>query len=223
MEPLKIAIVEDDIHSLELLEYNFLKSGYKTVCFQNPVSAKDYLNQNKVDFIITDWMMPYLDGCELVNSLMSGENKETDKFMVSCKSEEMDVIKALQSGVIDFMPKPLRVKELMLRVKLQLDRKKQERNEVICFKDLVVDTVSHEAFCHSKQVTCTKSEFHLLKMLIRSKGKVFSRVEIIEKLNNGEYFPTERSVDVLVSVLRKKIIGSQATIKTIYGVGYRLV
>lgn len=107
-----VVVVDDDLNALELLEYNFSKLGFVTISFNDSLTAERYLKTEKVDAIVTDWMMPHKDGCQLVESLKESVNDKTFKIMISCISDRFSIARAMQSGVDYYYPKPLNTKEL---------------------------------------------------------------------------------------------------------------
>lgn len=114
---LSIVIIDDDENATELLEYNFIKNGINTICFSDSNTAIKFLKENKVDVIVTDWMMPGKDGIELIESLKSSVNAGSKKFMVSCKSDEISINKAMDTGLDGYLSKPIRVKDFIDKVK----------------------------------------------------------------------------------------------------------
>lgn len=112
-----IVIVDDDHNAVELLEYNFSKNGFKTICFSKSKEAILFLLKNKVDLIITDWMMPELDGIDLLRQVSKSINSDTKKIMVSCISDQESIKEARKMGADDFIVKPLRVREFLNYVK----------------------------------------------------------------------------------------------------------
>lgn len=115
-----VVVVDDDLNALELLEYNFTKLGFITIGFSDSSVADHYLKTIKVDAIVTDWMMPHIDGCQLVESLKDTVNQSTVKIMISCISDGFSIARALQSGVDFYYPKPLNVKELGQKIQTLL-------------------------------------------------------------------------------------------------------
>ena len=116
----KIVIIDDDENAIELLEYNFSKHGLYTICFSDSVTAIKYLENNKVDMVVTDWMMPGKNGIELVESLKTGLNSDTKKFMVSCISDEKSINTALKTGISGYLTKPLKVVDFVQAIKTSL-------------------------------------------------------------------------------------------------------
>lgn len=221
----RIAIVEDDVASLELLDYNFLKAGYETVCFQNPLKALGYLEKHKVDGLITDWIMPELDGKQLVSSLKNSRNFNTPTIMVSCKGDEDSVVEALENGINDFMPKPLRVKELLTRLKKLIEKESgSEETPLVSYKNMSLNEDYFELTIDEQKVNLSKSEFLLLALLLSKIGKVFSRHQILNTLkSDSHYETTDRAVDVLIHSLRNKLKDRfNGSILTVHGIGYKL-
>jgi len=109
----RVVIVEDNLDSLELLEYNFKKVGFDTICFSDSTVASKFLKEYKVDAIITDWMMPEIDGCQLIEHIKTSVNAKSLKYLVSCISDRFYIEEALEKGIDGFMSKPIRVKDLI--------------------------------------------------------------------------------------------------------------
>ena len=116
-KPLKVVIIDDDENAIELLEYNFAKHGVNTICFSDSKTAINFLKTNKVDAIVTDWMMPGKDGIQLIKSLEDSVNADSKKFMVSCKSDDSSVKEALSIGLNGYLSKPIKVLDFIERVK----------------------------------------------------------------------------------------------------------
>jgi two-component system alkaline phosphatase synthesis response regulator PhoP len=117
MESPKIVIIDDDENAVELLEYNFAKNGLDTIGFSDSKTAINYLINNKVDMIVTDWMMPGKDGLELIAAIQTSVNKDTKKFMVSCISDEKTIQKAMQTGIDGYLVKPIKIQDFVHSIK----------------------------------------------------------------------------------------------------------
>lgn len=113
----KIVVIDDDENAIELLEYNFSKHGFFTICFSDSRTAMKYLENNQVDLVVTDWMMPGKDGLELIDSLKTGINKDVKKIMVSCISDEASIAKAKATGISGYVVKPLKLVNFIETVK----------------------------------------------------------------------------------------------------------
>ena len=149
--------------------------------------------------------------------------------MLTGKNDEIDAVTALEVGAEDYLVKPLRIKEMLSRIKKILRRKtmddisrpRKDMRETIEYGALKMNLVSYKVFIDNEPLELTIGEFKLLEMLARQPGKVFSRNQIIERINGAQYFATERSIDVQIAGLRKKLGSYKDTVETVRSVGYR--
>ena len=230
MKKYRIVIIDDQYDILELLKYNLVHEGYEVKMFFNAVDALKYINDDNTDLLITDWMLPEMDGLELCKSLkMSQSTRDIPVVMLTGKNDEIDAVTALEVGAEDYITKPIRIKELLSRVKKILRRKNSEDTvnvrkdirESIEYGVLKMDLISYKVFINTEQLDLTMGEFKLLELLAKQPGKVYSRNQIIEKINGSQYFATERSIDVQVAGLRKKLDAYKDTVETVRSIGYR--
>lgn len=230
MKKHRLVVIDDHYDTLELLKYNFLQEGYEVKIFFNAVDALKYINIENTDLVVTDWMLPEMDGLELCRNLkMSSSTRNIPLVMLTGKNDEIDTVTALEVGAEDYITKPIRIKEMLSRIKKILRRKtaedtvnvKKDVRESIECGVLKVDLISYKVFINNEPVELTIGEFKLLEMLANQPGKVFSRNQIIEKINGSQYFATERSIDVQVAGLRKKLDTYKDAIETVRSVGYR--
>ena len=230
MKKQRLVIIDDHYDILELLKHNFVLEGYEVKMFFNAVDALKYINTDNTDLLITDWMLPEMDGLELCKNLkMSQYTRDIPLVMLTGKNDEIDAVTALEVGAEDYITKPIRIKELLSRVKKILRRKTTEET-VSARKDvresiecgvLKMNLVSYKVFINNEQLELTIGEFKLLELLAKQPGKVFSRNQIIEKINGSQYFATERSIDVQIAGLRKKLREFKDAVETVRSVGYR--
>jgi len=230
MKKHRIVIIDDHYDTLEILKYNLAHEGYEVKMFFNAVDALKYINSDNTDLLITDWMLPEMDGLELCRNLkMSPSTRDIPLVMLTGKSDEIDAVTALEVGAEDYVTKPLRIKELLSRVKKILRRKNNEdlattRREV---KDTIecgvlkMNLISYKVYLNNEALELTIGEFKLLELLSKQPGKVFSRNQLIERINGSQYFATERSIDVQVAGLRKKLGSYKDAVETVRSVGYR--
>jgi DNA-binding response OmpR family regulator len=230
MKKQRLVIIDDHYDILELLKHNFVLEGYEVKMFFNAVDALKYINTDNTDLLITDWMLPEMDGLELCKNLkMSQYTRDIPLVMLTGKNDEIDAVTALEVGAEDYITKPIRIRELLSRVKKILRRKTTEeiittRNDVretIECGVLKMNLISYKVFINDEQLELTIGEFKLLELLAKQPGKVFSRNQIIEKINGSQYFATERSIDVQIAGLRKKLGEFKDAIETVRSVGYR--
>ncbi|OKS87153.1 response regulator [Mucilaginibacter polytrichastri] len=226
----RLVIIDDHYDVLELLKYNFVKEGYEVKFFFTAVDALKYITNENTDLVVTDWMLPEMDGLELCKNLkLSPATKDIPLVMLTGKNDEIDAVTALEVGADDYLVKPLRVKEMLTRVKkilrrtdaAQLMPARNDGREYLEFGALKIDLISYKVFLNSAVLDLTMGEFKLLELIAKYPGKVFSRNQIIEKINGPQYFATERSTDVQIVGLRKKLGIYKDAIETVRSIGYR--
>jgi DNA-binding response OmpR family regulator len=230
MKKQRIVVIDDHYEILELLKYNLVNEGYEVKGFFNAVDALKFINIDNTDLVLTDWMLPEMDGLEFCKNLkMSQSTQNIPLIMLTGKSDEIDAVTALEVGAEDYIIKPIRIKEMLSRIKKVLRRKivedtgrqRKEVRESIAYGTLKMDLISYKVFIKDDELELTIGEFKLLEMLAKQPGKVFSRSQIIERINGSQYFATERSIDVQIAGLRKKLGDYKDAVETVRSVGYR--
>lgn len=226
---LKILIVDDEEHIVELLKFNLEVKGYKVLCAYDGVDGFNLAKEEKPDLVLLDLMLPGIDGIEVCRRMKSdSELKKTPVIMLTAKNLEQDKIKGLEIGADDYMTKPFSVKELMARVKAVLrrfDLAKEPEAEVLYIGELKIDIENYEVFKNQEKLDLTLKEFELLKVLAVNRSKVLSRNYLLDKIWGYEYFGETRTVDVHIRHLRKKIEDNDRNpqyIETIRGIGYKI-
>jgi DNA-binding response OmpR family regulator len=234
MKKYRLIVIDDHHDTLELLKFNLLSEGYEVKAFFNAVDALKYVTAENTDLVITDWMLPEMDGLDLCRNLKHNPStQDIPVVMLTGKSDEIDVVTALEVGAEEYIPKPIRIKEMLTRVKKILRRKAGEiiaqmsrdtnnNKESIVRGRLKLDLASYTVSLEDEPLDLTIVEFRLLELLARQPGKVFSRNLIMERINGMDYFAAERSVDVQIAGLRKKLGRYKDGIETVRSVGYRL-
>lgn len=224
----KILVIDDEKDILDLVEYNLKQNGYKVTCVATGEEALDAARSFKPDLILLDLMLPGVDGFDVCKDLKSQpDTQEIPVIMLTAKSEDIDVVTGLELGADDYITKPFSPRVLIARVRAIL-RKKNKLSEaqktgdkIIRIQDIVIDTRKHLVRVNDKTIDLTFSEFRLLQLLAERPGWVFSRYQIVDALRGEDYPVTDRSVDVQVVGLRKKLGSSGKYIQTVRGVGYR--
>ena len=225
MSKKNILVVDDEEDILELVEYNIKREGYKSFGAHSGEKALDIAHTEPVDLIVLDLMLPGMDGLEVTKRLK--QNARTSRIpiiMLTAKGEEADVVAGLELGADDYITKPFSPRVLVARIKAVLRRKSEapvDRTAVLKRKDLVMHPGRHEVLVKGKQVSLTSTEFEILYHLARRPGWVFTRHQIIDAAKGEEYPVTDRSVDVHIVGLRKKLGAVGKLIETVRGVGYR--
>jgi len=218
-----ILIVDDELSILKMLS-DYLKSKYQIVTAINGQTALKFIKEKKPDLMILDWMLPDIEGPEIVTRVRNfSDFKDIPILMLTAKGEESDKIKGFNSGVDDFLVKPFLLSELDARINSLIRRSGIGNTDQISLGELFLDDDNHEFQIHNNPVKLTKNEFRLMKLLIKKPGKTFSREEIVNKVWEINMEISDRAVDVAISRLRKLLVDNNSDrLETIRGVGYRL-
>ncbi len=223
----KILIVEDEKDVQELLRYNLTKNGYQVEKASNGEEGLEKARRISPDLILLDLMLPGLDGLEICRGIKNdSKTGHIPIIMLTAKGEEADVVTGLEMGADDYVTKPFSPRVLMARVKAILRRPRREadmKTEVIRIHDLEIDPGRHRVLVAGKAVELTSTEFNLLYYLAGRPGWVFTRYQIVDAIHGKGYPVTDRSVDVQIVGLRKKLGQAGPYIQTIRGVGYKFV
>ena len=223
-----ILIVEDEENILELIKYNLSKEGYSVDGISSGEKALRAVNSKEIqpDLIILDLMLPDLDGLEVCKRLKNGQStSHIPVVMLTAKGEESDIITGLELGADDYITKPFSPKVLIARIRTILRREVQKSNtdslEVIKIEDLIINPGRHEVSIKGMPIKLTSTEFQALYFLANKAGWVFTRYQIIGSVHGEEHDVTDRSIDVMIAGLRKKLGSYCDYIETVHGVGYR--
>ena len=228
----KILVVDDEPSIVTLVKFNLEKSGYDVETASNGKQAIDMSVENNYDLIVLDIMLPELDGFEVLKELRKNQN-DIPVILLTAKDEELDKVLGLELGADDYLTKPFSPRELIARVKAILRRLTKRENlkaaetaeeEAIIIGDLKVEEDKFEARLEDELLDLTPKEFELLLYLIKNRGKVIKRDQLLDAVWNYDYIGDTRIVDVHVSHLREKIevdTKNPKYIKTIRGIGYK--
>jgi len=223
----EILVVDDEEDILKLLEYNLSKEGYKVTCVASGEEALSRASQLQPNIIILDLMLPGVDGLEVCKKLkIDGKTGQIPIVMLTAKGEDADIVAGLELGADDYITKPFSPRVLIARIRNALRRGKKktpEENNAIKIHDIVINPERHEVLIKGKRVELTATEFALLSFLARRPGWVFTRNQIIDAVKGTDYAVTDRSVDVQIVGLRKKLGAAGKYIETVHGVGYRFM
>lgn len=222
----RILVVDDEEDLLELVNYNLSKEGYRVQCVGTGEEALEEARHTSPDLIVLDLLLPHVDGLEVCRLLKSDpKTAAIPIIMLTAKSEEADVVAGLELGADDYLTKPFSPRVLLARIKALLRRKTKEPAEddssTIRVRQLVIHPGRHEVLLKGLPVDLTYTEFKLLHFLARKPGWAFTRGQIVDAVKGEDYPVTERSVDVQVVGLRKKLGDFGSNIETVRGVGYR--
>ncbi len=220
-----VLLVEDEVDILNLLRINFENGGFRVLTAENGFQALDVLSSAPVDLVVLDLMLPGKDGLEVCRELRSREStKHLPVIMLTAKGDEVDRIVGLELGADDYVVKPFSPRELLLRAKAVMRRGKPQPEEETLWESggLRVDFGTYKVTVDGEDRELTATEFRLLAHLIRSRGKVQTRDQLLNKVWGYEFEGYARTVDTHVRRLRHKIEPYAAIVETVRGVGYRL-
>jgi two-component system phosphate regulon response regulator PhoB len=222
----KILVVDDEEDLLELVRYTLAKEGHSITCVDTGEKAVDSVQRKLPDLIVLDLMLPGIDGLEVCRRLKrDSRTRDVPIIMLTAKSEERDVITGLDGGADDNITKPFSPRVLLARVKSLLRRKdveiRSQQETTIQVRDLIIHPGRHEVTLQGNQLKLTYTEFALLQFLTKRPGWAYTRSQIVDAVKGEDYPVTERSVDVQVAGLRKKLGVFGSNIETVRGVGYR--
>ncbi len=219
-----IAIVDDEPDILEVVTVNLERSGFQAKGFQNAKGFYNFINKKKPDLIILDLMLPDEDGLEICKKLKRMDDfSDVPIIILSAKDTESDRVIGLELGADDYITKPFSPREMVARVKAVLRRKTEKGEKKLEVGDmLTVDLEKYETYVRGERVELTTTEFKILKLLATKRGIVFSRDQILDYLWGDEKIVIDRTIDMHVKNLRKKLGTAAMLIKSIRGIGYKL-
>lgn len=221
-----ILVVDDEEDILELVSYNLIREGYHVSCVETGEKAIKSAVSDQPDLIVLDLMLPGLSGLDVTREIRRDQRcAHIPIIMLTAKGEEADVVAGLNMGADDYVTKPFSPKILNARIKAVVRRKlevaEENEDEEILMGDLQIHPGRHQVIAQGAPVNLTYSEFQLLLLLCKRPGWVFTRNQIVDAIHGENYAVTDRSVDVLVVGLRKKLGESGQMVETVRGIGYR--
>jgi len=226
-----ILVVDDERDIRELLEYNLRKEGYVVVCVSSGEEALAQVQARRPDLVVLDLMLPGVDGLEVCRRLQADtRTRRVPIVMLTAKDSEADIVTGLELGAADYVVKPFSPRVLLARVRAVLRRESdadEGTGEPVVVGEVAVHPGRHEVLVDGRPVELTASEFRILHFMARRPGWVFTRQQIVEAAQGddalaSERFVTDRSVDVHIVSLRRKLGVHGDAIETVRGVGYRL-
>jgi len=221
----RILIVDDEEDLVELVSYNLAREGYKIIKAFSGETALKLAGSELPDMIILDLMLPGIDGLEVAKSLKNNPTTaDIPIVMLTAKGEEADIVTGLELGADDYITKPFSPRVLIARVKAVIRRKMNpevDKEPVIKIHDLLMHPGKREVMIKGKPLELTYTEFQILYFLAGQPGWVFTRYQIVDAIRGDNYPVTDRSIDVQIVGLRKKLGFWGNYIETVRGVGYR--
>jgi two-component system alkaline phosphatase synthesis response regulator PhoP len=221
----KILVIEDDEDILELVRYNLAREGYQVTCVTSGEEGLEEAKSRRHDLIVLDLMLPAVDGLEVCRNLKAyPKTADIPIVILTAKGEESDIVVGLELGADDYITKPFSPKVLIARIRACLRRKIKEsvdEDSVIEIDNLVIHPGRHQVLIDGKPIDLTLTEFRLLHLLTRRPGWVFTRDQIVSAVRGEDYIVTDRTVDVQMVGLRKKLGRFGKYVETVRGIGYR--
>ena len=222
----RILVVDDEPDILELIQYNLSKAQYDVAGVESGEEALAHIRTTLPDLIVLDLMLPGVGGLELCKALKRDQRTAAIPIVIlTARGEEADIVAGLELGADDYLTKPFSPRVLLARIRAVLRRHHTEpiaEDVVITHHGLVLHPGRHEVLVEGQAVPLTLTEFRVLHLLVRRPGWVFTRNQIIAAAQGADVSVTERSVDVHIVSLRRKLGTMGEAIETIRGVGYRL-
>lgn len=217
----KVLIVDDEADLLEILSFNLEKSGYDTVTASSAEEAYDIIAKGNHNFslILLDVMMGTMSGFELAKKLRD-EGVKTPIIFLTALDTESDLLNGFKLGADDYISKPFSVREVLARVGAVIARSGAEQSNIVEYEDLALDLDNKIAILGDEPITLTKTEFSILSLLMKKPKKLFSREELMIKVWGRDVYVEERTVDVHIARIRKKIEDSNVSIINRSGYGY---
>ena len=226
MQTPTVLIVEDEAAQREVLAYNLEAEGYRVAQADNGEEALLMVAEDAPDLIVLDWMLPNVSGIEVCRRLKSRpETRAVPIIMLSARSEEVDLVRGLETGADDYMVKPYSVMELMARVRTQLRRSRPSAmGEILEYQDITLDPETHRVHRGGNALKLGPTEFRLLATLMEKPGRVWSREQLLDRVWGRDIYVDTRTVDVHVGRLRKALCthGGEDPVRTVRGAGYAL-
>jgi two-component system phosphate regulon response regulator PhoB len=218
---MQILLIEDEAALREVIEYHLARVGYKVLSLGNANDALIAMEEAPPDLVLLDLMLPGLQGLQFLD-IFRQKNKATPVIIISARNAEEDIIKALERGADDYLPKPFGVKLLETKIKVAFRRKEGIKEEEGVFENsgIRVEKDTHRAMDGERELSLTQKEFDLLSLFLRKPEKVFTRNQLLSIVWGYDSELNSRTVDVHVAMLRKKLESKGSRIKTVPKIGY---
>ncbi len=220
-----VLVIEDDEDIQELVSYNLTKEGYQTTCVGTGEEGLKTVKSKLPNLVVLDLMLPGIDGLEICKLIKADpKTQHIPIVMLTAKGEESDVVTGLELGAEDYITKPFSPKVLVARIRTILRRKSKPTTSddaAVGIHELTIHPGRHEVVAKGKSIELTYTEFKILHLLARRPGWVFTRYQIVNDIRGDDVLVTDRSVDVQIVGLRRKLGPYGKYIETVRGVGYR--
>jgi len=220
----RVLVVDDEPNIVELARMYLEKEGYRVESASNGATALEHIQTREPALIVLDLMLPELDGFEVCRRTRA--RSDVPIIMLTARDEDVDKIVGLELGADDYLTKPFNPRELVARVKAILRRSERSvrpNEQPLHVADVTIDPARREVSVAGEPIVLRAKEFDLLQAFAENKGIVLTREQLLNKVWGYDFYGETRTVDVHVAHLRKRLKGSQVSIETVTGVGYKLV
>ncbi len=225
MKKKHIIFVEDESDIQELVQFNLAREGFQITGYTSGEEGLSAIKKVKPDLILLDLMLPGIDGLEICRQLKRDSKTENiPVIMITAKTEESDIVTGLELGADDYLTKPFSPKVLIARIRSVLRRQKAAKitsQSIINIENLSINPGKYEVLVDNKSLSLTLTEFQILHFLSRRPGWVYTRNQLIDAVHGEDAIITDRSIDVQIVGLRKKLGKAGQLIETVRGIGYR--
>jgi len=224
----KILVVEDDSDIRELIHFNLFKAGYNVILAHDGAQALQLYSKESPDLILLDLMVPEIAGLEVCEIIREKSNLvKIPIIIVTAKGDENDIVKGLEAGADDYITKPFSPKILLARIKIALGHYRDKNGKgsdknITKINDISIDNSKKKVIIGGEKISLTYSEFEILLTLAKKPGWVFTRSQLVELVRGQQHAITDRSVDVHIVGLRKKMGERGSLIESVRGVGYKM-
>lgn len=209
---MKVLLAEDDVNISKILKIYLQNEGYDVQVTFDGLETLLYLENNQVDLVLLDWMLPKMSGIEVCKEIRQW-NQEVKIIMITAKTTNQDELLGLIVGADDYIRKPFDMKVLLQRV-----NNLTKKDKILIYKDIKVDTINYRVTLSGNGINLTRKEYYLLVLFLKNKNRILSRDQILDVLWDSDYTGDMRTVDTHIKRLRSKI--GHRFIKTIVGIGY---
>jgi two-component system phosphate regulon response regulator PhoB len=220
----RILVIEDERALTDVLSYNLKREGYEPIVVHDGQEGLRKAQMILPDLILLDLMLPLMDGLAVCRELRAGERtRDIPILILTAKAEETDQVVGFSMGADDYVTKPFSVKVLLQRLKVLLRRRDggPETADTVEHLSVRIDRIRHRAYAADKELNLTRTEFRLLECLLRQPGRAFTRPQLMDVAIGEGAIVLERTIDVHIKTLRKKLGDALEYIETVRGVGYR--
>jgi two-component system phosphate regulon response regulator PhoB len=220
----RVLIIEDERALTDVLSYNLQREGYEVVVAHDGQEGLRKAQMQSPDLILLDLMLPTMDGLEVCRELRAGDRtRNVPILMLTAKAEETDQLVGFSMGADDYVTKPFSVKVLLQRIKALQRRTDQtsESADIIDHLEVSIDRVRHKATVRGRDLDLTPTEFRLLECMLRQPGRAFTRPQLMDVAIGEGAIVLERTIDVHIKTLRRKLGSDTEFIETVRGIGYR--